>query len=55
MIHGRNHVLPDDVRALVPSVLQHRIILTPEAELDLVKVEEVVGECLATVPYSEEA
>jgi len=55
LIHGRTHVLPDDVRALVPSVLNHRMILTPEAELDLVSVDEVVAECLADVPYSEEA
>ncbi len=55
LIHGRTHVLPDDVRSLVPSVLNHRMILTPEAELDLVSVDEVVEECLADVPYSEEA
>ena len=55
LIHGRTHVLPDDVRALVPSVLNHRMILTPEAELDLVSVNEVVQECLQDVPYSEEA
>lgn len=55
LIHGRTHVLPDDVRALVPSVLNHRMILTPEAELDLVSVSDVVRECLSDVPYSDEA
>lgn len=32
-IHGRDHVIPDDIQHLVNSVLQHRIILKPEAEL----------------------
>ena len=53
-IHGRGHVLPDDVRALVPSVLGHRIILTPEAELDQLREADVIADCLAAVPYTEE-
>lgn len=32
-IRGRDHVLPDDIQALVPAVLTHRLILGPEAEL----------------------
>ncbi len=54
LIYGRGHVLPDDIRALVPPILNHRIILTPESELDQVAVDEVVEECLAEVPYTEE-
>lgn len=54
LINGRAHVLPDDVRALVGAVLNHRLILTPEAELDQITVDEVVDECLADVPYTEE-
>ncbi|MFT7581787.1 MAG: MoxR-like ATPase [Myxococcota bacterium] len=53
-VHGRDHVLPDDVRELVTPVLNHRIILTPEAELDHIAVEEVLDECLAAIPYSRE-
>jgi MoxR-like ATPase len=55
LINGRPHVLPDDVKALVPAILNHRIILSPEAELDQVGVDEVVAECLAEVPYTDEA
>ncbi len=54
LIHGRDHVLPDDIRALVPAVLHHRVLLTPEAELDQLTVDEVVAECLRDVPYAED-
>jgi MoxR-like ATPase len=32
-IRGRDHVIPDDIQILVPSILTHRLILAPEAEL----------------------
>ncbi len=32
-IHGRDHVLPDDVKTLAVPVLSHRLMLQPEAEL----------------------
>jgi MoxR-like ATPase len=30
MLAGRDHALPDDVQALAPSVLSHRLVLAPE-------------------------
>ncbi|MEJ7817937.1 MAG: MoxR family ATPase, partial [Thermoleophilaceae bacterium] len=30
-LQGRDHALPDDVQALAPSVLTHRLLLAPEA------------------------
>ena len=30
-LDGRDHVLPDDVQALAPAVLAHRLLLAPEA------------------------
>ncbi|SFB14368.1 MoxR-like ATPase [Lentibacillus halodurans] len=33
-IHGRDYVLPDDVKYLAPFILAHRIILNPEAKYD---------------------
>ena len=53
-LHGRDHVLPDDVRALAAPVLNHRILLTPEAELDQIAVAEVLAEVLAAIPYDRE-
>ncbi len=32
-LRGRDHVLPDDVKYLVPYILTHRLIVKPEAEL----------------------
>jgi MoxR-like ATPase len=31
LVNGRDHALPDDVQALAPAVLAHRIMLVPEA------------------------
>jgi MoxR-like ATPase len=32
-IRGRDYVVPEDIKALVPLTLAHRLILTPDAEL----------------------
>ena len=32
-LRGRDYVLPDDIKELVPATLAHRIILSPEARL----------------------
>jgi MoxR-like ATPase len=32
-IRGRDYVIPDDIKTLVPLTLSHRLILKPEAEL----------------------
>jgi MoxR-like ATPase len=55
LLRGRAHVLPDDIRALVPPIFGHRIILTPEAELDRLSPAAVVEECLSEVAYAEDA
>jgi MoxR-like ATPase len=34
MIQGRDFVTPEDIQFVTPSVLQHRIILTAEAEME---------------------
>lgn len=41
-LQGRNHVLPDDVRAIVPSVLGHRFTLSYDALADGVDHQQVV-------------
>lgn len=41
-LQGRNHVLPDDVRAMVPSVLGHRFTLSYDALADGVDHLQVV-------------
>jgi len=47
---GRNYVVPEDVKSLVPEVVTHRIIITPEAELQGHTPEAIVARVLETVP-----
>ncbi|HCE1509666.1 TPA: MoxR family ATPase [Vibrio parahaemolyticus] len=48
-MQGRDHVTPDDVRAMVPSVLGHRFSLTYDALADGVDHQRVVQELLDCV------
>lgn len=50
LVSGRDHVLPDDVIALAPDVLRHRLLLSYESEADGVTTDEVIGTLLAAVP-----
>ncbi|MBM4318956.1 MAG: AAA family ATPase [Deltaproteobacteria bacterium] len=52
LLHGRSFVLPDDVRVLLPPVLRHRILLTPEAELEGFGVATLLAEAQAEVAYA---
>ena len=47
---GREFVLPDDVKALAGPVLEHRLMLTPEAQMSGVSQRDVLDEILAVVP-----
>jgi len=48
-LDGRDYVVPDDVRALAPAVLRHRLALSPAAEIDGRRPEEVVATLIAEV------
>jgi MoxR-like ATPase len=48
LLQGRDHALPDDVQALAPVVLSHRIVLAPEAME--ATGEQVVGDALTATP-----
>jgi MoxR-like ATPase len=49
-LQGRDFVIPDDVKENAPAVLRHRIILKPEAQIEGVRVEEVIAEILQETP-----
>ena len=34
LLDGRDYVIPDDVKALAPTVLRHRVSVAPELELE---------------------
>jgi len=48
LLQGRDHALPDDVRALAQVVLAHRILLGPEAVGET--AEDVVADAVAATP-----
>jgi len=49
-IHGRDFVLPDDVKALAIPALGHRVIVGPTARMRDVTAEQIVEEILRQVP-----
>jgi MoxR-like ATPase len=49
-LSGRDFVSPDDVRAVASPVLEHRILLRPESELEGVRISEVLDRILHEVP-----
>jgi MoxR-like ATPase len=51
LLRGRDYVLPDDIRHLAPLVLGHRILMTPEAEIEGAAGTAVVSEALDKVGY----
>jgi MoxR-like ATPase len=48
-LEGRDFVIPDDVKALSPALLRHRLILSPAAEIDGRSVEEIVTGIIASI------
>jgi MoxR-like ATPase len=54
-IHGRGHVLPDDVKVMAPYVLPHRLMTTAQARLRERGAREIVEEILKSVPAPVEA
>ena len=46
LAHGRAHAIPDDVITLAHPVLDHRIMLTPDAEFGGVRVQQVIDHAL---------
>ena len=47
---GREFVIPDDVVAVAPAVLRHRITLRPEAELEHYRADDAVAAAISSVP-----
>ncbi len=49
-IEGKDFVTPDNIKFVAEPVLRHRLILTPEAELDGVTVSQIVNNLMRQVP-----
>jgi len=50
LLHGREFVTPDDIKAVAVAVLAHRLILKAEAQARGFSSEQIVHEILASVP-----
>ena len=48
-IRGRDFVTPEDIQFVAVHVLNHRLIMTPEAEMEGVRIEDVVQEIIKTL------
>ena len=48
-LQGRDHVLPEDVRAVAPAVMRHRLILSYDALADGIDSDRVVREIMELV------
>ena len=55
LMGGRSYVLPDDIKALVVPVIAHRLMLTPEAELDGIPQRRIIEQALEEVAYRRES
>ncbi len=49
-LRGRDHVLPDDIKYLVPCTLTHRLIVRPESELRGRTAAAILADLLKSVP-----
>jgi MoxR-like ATPase len=47
---GRDYVMPEDIQALAPDVLRHRVLLGYEAEAEGLRVDDVVKTLIERVP-----
>ncbi len=45
-ISGRDFVIPDDILSVVPAVLRHRIILSPDKEMEGITEDDVIRQIL---------
>ncbi len=56
LIHGSDYVIPDHVKAVAPKILNHRLLLSIDSELEGVTAEKVIDEALdkVEVPKGQE-
>ena len=48
-INGRDFVTPEDILEVVPPVLRHRIILSPDKEMEGVSEDAVIRQIIQTM------
>lgn len=48
-LHGRSYVIPDDIKRLAAPVLRHRLVLSPEFQLEIENVDMFIHEIIEQV------
>lgn len=48
-MRGRDFVTPEDIIYVAPSVLRHRIVLTPEKEMEGAATDDVIGQIIQSI------
>jgi MoxR-like ATPase len=48
-IRGRDFVIPEDIIEITPHVLRHRIILTPEKEMEGITPDDMIKKMIESV------
>lgn len=49
VMNGRDFVTPDDIVFVLPHILRHRIMLTPEREMEGISPDDIIAEILKAV------
>lgn len=52
-IHGRNYVVPDDVKAVLNPVINHRILLSGKARAGHLSVEQIISNIAGSVAVAD--
>ncbi len=50
VLQGRDYVIPDDVKALAPVCLCHRVVTAADAQIEGLRAEDIIGDILDQVP-----
>jgi MoxR-like ATPase len=48
-MRGRDFVTPEDIVYVVPPVLRHRLVLTPEKEMEGASTDDVIDEIIRSI------
>lgn len=48
-MHGRDFVVPEDILYVTPAVLRHRLVLTPEREMEGGTADDVIREVIQSI------
>jgi MoxR-like ATPase len=50
LLDGRTYVTPDDIKLVARPALRHRLLLTPQAELEGGTSDHIIQETLGSIP-----